>query len=148
MELRSIKTYTTSWGTIYIEGNWYNTHNESTSKANLIINYDKYYEHLRMISTSVKWIRQGYNQEDLPSVIPGYLQYGDVTKLYTKEIEFPVCMVNGEIENKSFFCTLSKNSLIEKYGSCKFNTSVQFLEDYFDTKQKIRNELINTIISG
>ena len=45
------------------------------------LNYDKYYEHLRMISTSVKWIRQGYNQEDLPSVIPGYLQYGDVTKL-------------------------------------------------------------------
>lgn len=147
MDVKCIKDKKAHWGSIFTEGKWYIIAKTSTVKRELVLDYEKYYHYTGLIASSITWVRKGYEEKDLPSVIPGYLTYKQVHEKYAKYIEIPSysipCDDSGEFYQ---FCSITKRELIDTYGSCKFSTTEKFFEDYFITKEDIRNDKLGGIL--
>ncbi len=138
---------------LFVEGSWYSILSNDTKSPTVITDNEKYFHYIGIISKSVSWIRKGYKEEELPTVIPGYLNYEEVKEMYTKEIEVPTVRILSEPNSINSngtlyeFITVTRDELVKKYGSSKFTTSYKFFEDYFETKDAIRNNTINTLLS-
>jgi len=100
-----------------------------------------------MISSSISWVRKGYTQETLKEVIPGYLTMKERDDRYTIGIEITFFCLTTDDGHTAAYCILSKKELLDKYGSCKFSTTVYFFEDYFETLEEVRDKKLNEIIS-
>lgn len=140
------KIYAAHWGVIYQDGVEYSHGPVEYREYSLITNSDKYYEKLKLISGSITQIRAGHTKDELPSLIPGYIHYEDVQKLYTIKIKIPMVSIVGERGESHLHCILTREELISKYGSHKFNSTVRFVEDHFYTKGDIRDQLLENLL--
>lgn len=144
--LRCHKTLAAHWGIIYKEGKEYTHDPVKYHEYSLITDSEKYFEKIKLISGSITQIRAGHSKEDLPSLIPGYIHYEEVQELYTLKVELPMIAIHGDDGGGNSYCILTKEELTSKYGSCKFNSTVRFLEDNFHTKGDIRDQLLGNLL--
>lgn len=149
MEARCIKTYGDHWvstKSIFSEGKWYDVLDSGERATELIINSERYFHYIRIISGSVSWIRKGYTEDQLPSVIPEYLTHKQVRDRYIKTIFIPTYTVKGDAGIQHEFCSYKRQELIDMYGSCKFRCTEKFFNDYFELRHEVRDNLIDDIL--
>ncbi len=139
------KTYEAHWGIIFQKGKSY-IPTFKDNEISLITNYDKYYEKISLISSSITFIRKGHTKEELPSLMDGYIDYKEVQKLYTARIIIPISNIAGDDGHSYDFCNLTRKEILEKYNSCKFTTTLHFLEDNFYTQSDLREQAIGSIL--
>jgi len=148
MKARCIKSKDAHWGSILTIGKWYDIQDKvRKSDITLITDNDNYFKYTGMISSSISWVRKGYTQETLKEVIPGYLTMKERDDRYTIGIEITFFCLTTDDGHTAAYCILSKKELLDKYGSCKFSTTVYFFEDYFETLEEVRDKKLNEIIS-
>lgn len=145
MELKCKKNEDVYWGSLLTEGKSYVVTRTRTYTTTLITDEANYWKHTKVIAGAIEWIRKGYDQDTLHEVIPGYLTMRERDALYTKEVEILEFIVTTDDGNSGSYCATTIKELLDKYGSCKFNTSIYFVEDYFDTTAELRNQAINKI---
>jgi len=146
MELKCKKNEDVYWGSLLTEGRYYKVVETRKYITTLITDYDNYMKYTKLIAGAIDWIRKGYEQDKLHEVIPGYLTIKERDALYTKEVEILKLIVNTDDGNSGSYCATTKQELLDKYGSCKFDTSIYFVEDYFDTTAELREAAINKIV--
>ena len=150
MELRCTKSYGAYWGIFYQESRVYQVIDESTYERSLIINEKEYWDKTRLVADFKKYehyLKSGeYTHETLHEVIPGYESLRTINKKYTIRVNIPYYIIAGEGTNKGQFCSLSKNEIIEKFGSCTFDTSELLAEDYFDMIPIYRERKLNQLL--
>jgi hypothetical protein len=144
--LKCFKTKEVYWGVVYEEGKEYVHGPIEERQYTLITNYEKYYEKIALISGSIKQIREGYTEDQLPSVIPGYMSHKDVKRLYTINVMIPMVSILGDDGHNNTYCILTREELIEKYGTSKFDSTVNLIEDNFYTKSDLRDNYLNKIL--
>ena len=142
--LKCKKSITAWWGSILTPDKIYPTQPYQLSafgdnKSSLILDSDNYYHYISLIAHSLPFLEQGYTPDNLPEVIPGYLKNDVVNSRYTLKIELDY--VNIQVDDNTIynFITTTKKELIEEYGSCEFNSTTYFLEDYFIDIQEERD---------
>jgi hypothetical protein len=138
------------WGSILTEGTEYegspcdiylrtgqlSTTIYNNTELELITNNDEYYKYTSMIASSIEFIRKGYTEENMTEVMPLYKTYKEVHRLYTRSITVDFISVSTDDNSHQRFVVMSRDEMMRLYNVdfIKFNTSVDFVEDYFDYK--------------
>lgn len=157
MKLRCIKGRAAHWGSILTEGKYYEVISEPgySKKTDIITNYEKYWYYTSMQSRSITWIRQGYTQENLHEVMPGYISIQEKDRLYTKDIVVPFFTFRGDDDSSPSFCVLTNEEIIRlgsdispKDGKPCFCYSVYMLDEYFDYQSIRRDNKLKEILNG
>lgn len=148
MDVLCIKTTGAHWGNFYEKDKFYKYNQFISCDRRLILDTEAYFSYLSKIAGSIIWIRQGYTEGDIVrlELIEDYKTSSQIKKEYTILINLPFVTIFGEDSHTGQYCLLKRSEVELKYGSCKFDTSVDFLEDYFITRQEIRDNLIDSII--
>lgn len=145
------------WGDILIEGQEY-TGEITYVNTEIITDYDNYWKYISMISSSLEWLRKGYDETNLHEVMPGYKTTKEVDDLYTKRIDMPFVRVKCSDGQTNQFCLLSDSEIfslgsdIGKGGRSEgkpcFSYTVHRIDDHFDYVQTRRDNILNQILDG
>ena len=150
MELRCTQTYGAYWGIFYQEGRVYQVIDETTYERTLIINEKEYWDKARLVADFKKYehyLKSGeYTHETLYKVIPGYESLRTINEKYTIRVNLPYYTIGGEGREKYSFISISKNEIIQKFGSCKFDTTEKLAEDYFDMIPIYREQKLTQLL--
>ena len=154
MELRCTQTYGAYWGgdwrIFYKEGQFYQVIYETTYERTLIINEKEYWDKTRLVADFKKYehyLKSGeYTHETLHEVIPGYESLRTINEKYTIRVNLPYYTIGGEEREKHSFISISKNEIIQKFGSCTFDTTELLAEDYFDMIPIYRERKLNQLL--
>jgi hypothetical protein len=150
LELRCTQTYGAHWGIFYQEGRVYQVIDETTYEITLIINEKEYWDKTRLVADFKKYehyLKSGeYTHETLHEVIPGYESLRTIKEKYTIRVNLPYYTIGGEGREKHSFISISKNEIIQKFGSCEFNTTELLAEDYFDMIPIYREQKLNQLL--
>ena len=142
--LKCIKIYCTHWGTFFHTDGLYDIHSIRYAKYDIITNYDLYRIGLSIGSTAgtnvVDW--KNLKHDEKMNIRSNHEKSEKIIKESTLGIEISYAVIIGDDGNQYSFCIGSKLELEKKYGTSKFRTTVEFLEDYFFDIQKLRNEKI------
>ena len=65
---------------------------------------------------------------------------------HTIRVNLPYYIIGGEGREKHSFISISKNEIIQKFGSCKFDTTEKLAEDYFDMIPIYRERKLNQLL--
>lgn len=149
MKIRCNKTLSYYWGDILIEGEEYDMPEIHIIKARLTTNYDEYFKYTRLVAGAIDYIREGYTQETLPQVIPGYLKLEEIRDLYTTSIDLPMITLRSKESPKDLvsLCLLSEEEIKGKYGIDKvhFDSTITFIDEYFEYKSVRRHNKLNSL---
>jgi hypothetical protein len=148
-KIRCTKTLSYYWGEIFVEGEEYEVPEIHIQKTRLTTNYDEYFKYTSLVAGSIDFIRDGYTQETLPQVIPGYLRLDQIRDLYTTSIDLPMITLRSRGSNKDAvsFCLLTQYEIKKKYGIDKihFDVSIYFIDEYFDYTIVRRDKKLNSL---
>ena len=78
MRLRCTHGMFAHWGNIFEEGKEYDVIEIVERKVGFITDYKKYFEKITLLARSRDWIREGYTQDNLHEVMPGYMRMEEV----------------------------------------------------------------------
>lgn len=152
MKITCINEKSAHWGEIFVPGKVYDYENIEPKGVSIIIDNEKYWYYNGLISSSINWIRQGYTQETLHEVIPGYIQHGELMSKYTIKVELPFVKIKGDDNQYYSFCTMSKEEILNNYnlelndrGEIPFNYTNYLIDDYFDYKVKRRDDKLKEL---
>ena len=152
MDLLCIKSLEPYWGITYQKDKWYPISSILNRKCNLIIDNDNYWKYLKLVAQSKNYTTHfGYHknvpQEEMYTVIDGYLTLSEIKDKYCKVIDLPFVVVVGDggIMGKNEYCSLKRKDIIDTYKSDKFDTTVRFIEDNFITLTEYRENKLNIL---
>lgn len=155
LKLKCINPMVAHWGDILIPGQEY-TGEITYVNTEIITDYENYWKYISMISSSFEWLRKGYDETNLPEVIPGYKKTKEVNDLYTKRIDMPFVRVKCSDGQTNQFCLLSDIELFSlgsdigkggrSEGKLCFSYTVHRVDDYFDYVQTRRDNILNILL--
>ena len=155
IKVKCISPMAAWWGEVLVVGEEYTLFEIKNILTEIITDYDNYWKYTSMIAGSIEWIRKGYTQEQLPEVIPGYLDMKEVHKRYAKKVDMPFGSVKCSDTQINSFCLLTDDEVYElgavmnKDGNGKgrpgFNYTVYMIDDYFDYVQTRRDKKLNEL---
>lgn len=127
------------WGTIFEVDKWYEIKFTESVELSLITDYDRYVDSLKRLTSLIPELTSihGAHPADL-AIFP------DVSKFLLKVNVDRHVVIGDDKSHQSFL--VGRKELLDKYGSDKFNTTVRFFDEYFETINKIRQDKINKII--
>jgi hypothetical protein len=146
MDLLCIKTSGANWGIFFTQSKWYPIHSRTNVHLNIITNPVTYWNQINMVSEAKDWVKKGYAYDELHKIIPGFKTLEQIDKEYTTRTLLPHIVILGDEGYKHFFLELTKEEMLDKYGSIEFTQSVDFLEDNFITRQDFRDDIIGDIL--
>jgi hypothetical protein len=157
MRLRCTKGMFAHWGSIFEEGKEYDVIEIVERKVEFITDYEKYYEKVGLLATSMEWLRKGYTPDNLHEVMPGYMKSEEVNKLYVKSIMAPHASIKGDDGQTNTFCLTSFEEFY-KLGAAvsearndslrdkpTFKYSVRVIDENFDYVQTRRDKRLSEI---
>lgn len=155
MKLKCIKNYAVHWAILFTEGEWYEVSDIANMDNNLIINPSEYSKMATILDKISQFLLKGYKEEDLENLMPEY-NIDDVRKylsinynndeLYLNRIKLQFYCIEDNLGIINYFCSKTKQDLIEQYNSCTFTTTVQFSDEFFLTQNQVREFNINLIL--
>lgn len=154
LKLKCTNPMVAHWGDILIPGQEY-TGEIAYVNTEIITDYDNYWKYISMISSSWEWLRKGYDETNLPEVMPGYKTTKEVNDLYTKRIDMPFVRVKCSDGQTNQFCLLSDSELFSlgsdigkrrSEGKPCFSYTVHRVDDYFDYVQTRRDNILNVLL--
>lgn len=152
MKVLCIKTTGAHWGTFYQKGKWYKIINTIEREITLIVDEENYFKKLLLIGESRKYTKTfGYNrnvpQEEMYTLIPGYLTLEQIYQKYCKKIKLLYYTIESEDKSTPYhqYIIKKRQDLIDEFGSDKFNTTEKFVEDNFITIEEYRESKLNIL---
>lgn len=153
MELFCIKSYNPHWGVEFQEGNWY-TGVEITKNVNLIIDEINYWRFMRLVASleARKLASNGISQNEIKNYIKGYLTLSEIKSKFCKPINLPFYKLSSEsnlLNNQKDFCITNREVLKNQFNlkNIKFDQSIFFLEDYFETRPQDRDKKLKQLLN-
>jgi hypothetical protein len=146
VKLLCIKSLEPYWGVTFKKGEWYDVVRVGKYTSNLIIDEDNYWKYSRLVILSKDY--PDYKQEDMWKVIPDYLTLTQISEKFCKKVEYPTYEVRGEnvgIREVNTYCAIKREDFKKMWGSDKFDTSVFFVDDYFQTIEDVRENKLNIL---
>ena len=152
MRLRCTHGMFAHWGNIFEEGKEYDVIEIVERKVGFITDYKKYFEKITLLARSRDWIREGYTQDNLHEVMPGYMKMEEVKRLYIKEVMLPHALIKGDDGQTNSFCltsyeefykmgaAVSKANNRTLRGKPAFESTVNVIDEYFNYAQ-IRRDI-------
>lgn len=156
-ELLCIKSIVYHWGTIFECGKYYKIVRIFEKDTRVITNNDKYWECTRVTSRTLKYFQQGYTEDNIHEVMPGYIKISERDRLYTKYIPATYFEFKSESGASYQFCALTDDELYalgadknrdpnhNSYNRHYFTYSIYMLDEYFETKQFIRENKLKDL---
>jgi hypothetical protein len=62
------------------------------------------------------------------------------------KVNIPYYIIGGEGKENYSFISISKNEIIQEFGSCMFDTTEKLVEDYFDVRQFYRDQKLSKLL--
>jgi hypothetical protein len=162
INLLCIKDYKVHWGDILIEGLYY-PGTPIEKEVTIVTDHEVYYEKTKLVAGSYLWLRKGHTESELPDLIPGFIPYSEVQRLYTRRIKMPYLSFSTNHGNQNYIdlYTLTDKQIIDIYdldercisgpdsrfaGHVSFGTTENSIDDYFDYTPYRRENTLNKII--
>ena len=157
MRLRCTHGMFAHWGNIFEEGKEYDVIEIVERKVGFITDYKKYFEKITLLARSRDWIREGYTQDNLHEVMPGYMKMEEVKRLYIKEVMLPHALIKGDDGQTNSFCLTSYEEFYKMgaavsearndnlRGKPAFEFSVSVIDENFDYVQTRRDRRLSEI---
>jgi len=165
MRLKCIQTLFYWWGSVFVDGRWYDGV-EKTSEKRLIIDHDQYIHYMRKVSSreSIKLAKMGLTQLEIKKHIPDYLTLTEIGDRFTVRLEFPFAEVIGDDGSREQFCLLNNKTIrpflegcrsdevsdkidlfLSGSGEIKFDISVRMFDDWFIDVEEIRERKLGSL---
>lgn len=144
MKLKCIKTRSAHWGLLFKEGDWYNTSKIYSKEYDVITNENKYYEFISDFLKEAKLYTKLTTEEEKLQLQLVNEKYR--VNPYQQRISINMCDIIGVDKQRYLFCIDDKIDIKNKYGTSKFVTSIEFIEDVFINLDFVRNDIIDDIL--
>ena len=163
ISLLCTKSYKAYWGDILTKGLYYSG-SYFDKKVTIITDYVTYYDKIRLVSMSAFWVKRGYTDQNLLDVLPGFIPYNEIIRLYSKDVFMPYLSIQtkDDIYGVIDLYTMTNDEIISKYeldekcivsydkskyfGNVAFVTTENSIDDYFDYTSIRRENNLNKII--
>jgi hypothetical protein len=147
MDLFCIKENRDRTGKYLTHGKWYPINSRTNIPTHLISDPSTYWNQVNMVRQAKDWVAKGYAYDELHKIIPGFKTIQQIDKEFTTYTFMESVVVIGDDGWKYYFIELTRQELVRKYGSCEFVEGVDFMEDYFITKENYRDDKINELLN-
>lgn len=152
MKVKCIESITYHWGQEFISGKFYDIKGEFEKDVEIIID-SQYWDDSRVIASSGRVIRKGLSDQEIESLIPGYIRALSnlKSKKWIKKITLPFVEINSELNRIYSFCYMNDVEISKRFdiplikNKVSFSTTTYRFDDYFKTIQELRSEKLGSL---
>jgi len=133
------------WGSIFEVDKWYEIKFTESAKLTIITDYDKYMSSLKGVTELIPELASNKIGNIPHELIERQNNVLMEASKFLLKINVDRHVVIGDDKSHQNFL-VNRKELLDKYNSDKFNTTVHFFDEYFETINKVREDKINKII--